>query len=226
MHSIRFIAYDMLQAIHDRLPDLYPCCFSAYSQSTFLYYGNDIILSQEGTQQDDPLGSLLFSNTIHPLQNRLSSNLQLGYLDDLTFFRDVAEITEAGSEMSLVLNPVKCELISYRDDAVSDQFVQSFSEVVNGDTTLLGAPLFLGPVLDITWSESDRCDDLARAVDRLTTLGSQDALILLRSSFSAPKVLQLLRCSPPVSHPSLHWFDSLLRSAIERITNSDLSDTQ
>lgn len=223
--------YDMLQAIHDRLPDLYPYCFSAYSQSAFLYYGNDIILSQEGTQQGDPLGPLLFSNTIQPLLHRLSSNLQLGYLDDLTLggpidsvCRDVAEIREAGAEMGLVLNPVKCELISHRDDAVSDQFVQSFSKVDIGDATLLGAPLFPGPVLDKTWS--DRCDDLARAVDRLATLGSQDALILLRSSFSAPKVLHLLRCSPSVSHPSLDRFDSLLRSAIERITNSDLSDTQ
>ena len=37
--------------------------------------------------------------------------------------RDVAEIREAGAEMGLVLNPVKCELISHRDDAVSDQFL-------------------------------------------------------------------------------------------------------
>jgi len=64
---------------------LSPYCFSAYGQSAFLYYRNDIILSQEGTQQGDPLGPLLFSNTIHPLLNRLSSNLQLGYLDDLTY---------------------------------------------------------------------------------------------------------------------------------------------
>jgi len=177
------------------------------------------------------LDHCFFSNTIHPLLNRLSSYLQLGYLDDLTsggpidsVCRDVAEIREAGAEMGLVLNPVKCELISHRDDAVSDQFVQSFSKVDIGDATLLGAPLFSGPVLVKTWS--DRCDDLARAVDRLATLGSQDALILLRSSFSVPKVLHLLCCSPSVSHPSLGRFDSLLRSAIERITNSDLSDTQ
>jgi len=79
-------------------------------------------------------------------------------------------------------------------------------------------------VLDKAWS--DRCDDLARAVDRLNLVSSQDALILLRSSFSAPKVLHLLRCSPSVSHPSLESFDSLLRRAVQRITNSDLSDTQ
>jgi len=79
-------------------------------------------------------------------------------------------------------------------------------------------------VLDKAWS--DRCDDLARAVDRLNLVSSQDALILLRSSFSAPKVLHLLRCSPSVSHPSLESFDSLLKRAVQRITNSDLSDTQ
>ena len=85
-------------------------------------------------------------------------------------------------------------------------------------------PLFSGPALDEAWS--DRCGDLDRAVDRLNLVSSQDALILLRSSFSAPKVLHLLRCSPSMSHPSLQSFDSWLRKAVQRITNSDLSDTQ
>ena len=89
---------------------------------------------------------------------------------------------------------------------------------------LLGAPLFPGPVLDKAWS--DRCADLARAVDRLDAVSSQDALILLRSSFSAPKVLHLLRCSPSVDHSCLQAFDSMLRAGIQRITNSDLSDSQ
>ena len=62
-------------------------------------------------------------------------------------------------------------------------------------------------------------------VERLSLVSAQDALTLLRSSFSAPKVLHLLRCSPSRSHPSLQRFDSLLRMAVQRITN-DLSDTQ
>ena len=95
----------------------------------------------------------------------------------------------------------------------------------NNNATLLGAPLFPGSILDKTWS--DRCDELAVALDRLATLGSQNALILLRSSLSAPKVLHLLRCSPSVSNPFLERFDTLLRSAIQRITNSDrLTDVQ
>ena len=79
-------------------------------------------------------------------------------------------------------------------------------------------------MFDQAWA--DRCDDLAIAIKRLSQLGSHDALLLLRSSFSAPKVLHLLRCSPSVAHSSLARFDSLLRSAIQGITNSDLSDVQ
>ena len=68
--------------------------------------------------------------------------------------------------------------------------------------------------------------DLSRAVDRLRLIGAQEALILLRASFSTPKVMHLLRCSPSHLNPSLEAFDKLLRSAIEHITNSSLSDIQ
>ena len=67
---------------------------------------------------------------------------------------------------------------------------------------------------------------LQRAVERLSSIASQDALILLRASFSAPKVLHLLRCLPSVSHPSLQRSDALLKQAMQRITNSVLSDLQ
>ena len=55
---------------------------------------------------------------------------------------------------------------------------------------------------------------------------AQDALILLRCSFSAPRVQHLLRCSPSLNHPSLEVFDGFLRSAVCHITNCDLTDTQ
>jgi len=107
---------------------------------------------------------------------------------------------------------------------VNDKRLQSFQRVLPSDATLLGAPLFYGPVLD--QARADRCDDLSRAVKRLSQLGSHDALLLLRSSFSALEVLHMLRCSPSVAHSSLACFDSLLTSAIQCITNSDLSDIQ
>jgi len=136
----------------------------------------------------------------------------------------VADIVDAGSALGLALNIAKCELIAHQDFVSKDRVLQKFKRVEIGDATLLGAPLFSGTVLDE--ARSARCVDLARAIDRLRLINSQDALILLRSSFSAPKVLHLLCCSPSISHPLLQSFDSLLGSAIQSITNSDLTDIE
>jgi len=50
-------------------------------------------------------------------------------------------------------------------------------------------------------------------------------LLLLRISFSAPRVQHLLRCSPSVDNPGLETFHSLLRSALTRIANTDILDS-
>jgi len=113
---------------------------------------------------------------------------------------DVAEIMRIGAEIVVSLNVSKCELIAHSDAVISDTLLQSFNRVEIEDATLLGAPLFPGPALDRAWAE--RCEKLAKAADRLSAINAQDALIhvLLRYSFSAPKVLHLLRSSPSVCH--------------------------
>jgi len=71
------------------------------------------------------------------------------------------------------------------------------------------------------------------------SISPQDTLILLRSSLSAPRVMYLMRASPSVSphcpclmigmrngHRNETACDASLRSVIQRITNTDLSDTQ
>ena len=63
------------------------------------------------------------------------------------------------------------------------------------DASLLGATLFHVSGLDKSWNGC--CDDLARAAERLRNIGCQDALILLRSSISASKVLHLRCASAP-----------------------------
>ena len=71
-----------------------------------------------------------------------------------------------------------------------------------------------------------RCEDQKRAVDRLSLLSAQDALLLLQVSFSAPRVQHFLRCSPSVDNTALYLFDGHLRSALSRIANTNLSDTE
>ena len=207
---------DMFLAVKDRLPELYAFSFSAYSQPSNLYYGPYTLMSNEGPQQGDPIGPLLFSNTIHPLLESLESELPLGYLDDLTLggpqsvvAADVLRVSEISRTMGLALNVSKCELITHPNTVVSDSVLQSFERVPVTDTNLLGAPLFPGKALDRYWA--DRCADLSRAADRLTKVASHDALILLRVSFSARHVQHLLRCCPSADHAALVTFDSSLR---------------
>jgi len=118
------------------------------------------------------------------LISSLQAELNLGYLDDVTqggqvemLASDVAAIVRAGSDLGLSLNVDKCELIAHSDLQVSDTLLQSFTKVEISSTTLLGAPLFPGPALDSVWDK--RCEDLARAVNRLSTINSQNGLILL-----------------------------------------------
>ena len=167
----------MLLSVHQRIPELYAFCRSAYSQPSCLFFGPYIVSSEEGAQQGDPIGPLLFCNTIHPLLSSLKSNLSLGYLDDVTLggtvktvASDVAEIIRAGAEIGLSLNVSKSELIAHKDFQVDDALLQSFQRVELDEATLLGAPLLCGVALDMAWDA--RCEDLARAVDRLKTISS------------------------------------------------------
>jgi len=75
---------DMLLAIRERLPELYAYCFSAYAKPSILFHGPFTLSSEEGPQQGDPLGPLLFSNCIHPMLKSMESMLKCGYLDDVT----------------------------------------------------------------------------------------------------------------------------------------------
>jgi len=137
---------------------------------------------------------------------------------------DVKEVIKEGAKIGLSLNVDKCELITHKDTQVDDDILRSFKRVELEAATLLGAPLFSGSVLDSTWD--DRCTDLARTCDRLSSLRAEDALILLRSSFRPPRVMHLLRCSPSTNHPALSKFDDILKVSIQRITNCDFSDLQ
>ena len=128
-----------------------------------------------------------------------------------------------GSRNGLDLNVFKCEFVSRSHD-YREQAFQAFLEIAPEDACLLGAPLCTGRALDKALSS--RCSDLRIAIGRLKVLPSHDALILLRSSFSVPRLMHILRCVPCAGHPSLTVFDNLLREGINSITNSHLSDIQ
>ena len=135
-----------------------------------------------------------------------------------TVAKDVQIVTDAGHDMGLNINVSKCELIAQPGCHVTDPTLLSFQQIPLENAELLGAPLFSGTALDLIWAK--RCDELTRATDRLASIGAQDAITLLRLSFSSPKVLHLLRCSPSADNPAIQTFDSHLRPSNSKITKS------
>ena len=74
----------MLEAGKAEVPEIYNFCHLSYAHGSDLIFAERVIRSEEGPQQGDPLGPFLFCLALRPLLNTLSSDLVLGYLDDVS----------------------------------------------------------------------------------------------------------------------------------------------
>ena len=70
----------MLEKVFEIHPEVYKYSHSAYSQPSFLFYGESVIKSCEGTQEGDPESPALFSGSIQDLIDSLESKINLWYL--------------------------------------------------------------------------------------------------------------------------------------------------
>ena len=90
------------------------------------------------------------------------------------------------------------------NNSIADPLLQPFTRRKMDDASLLGALLFTGPELDR--ARSARLVELERAVERMSLLGAQEALVLLRVSFIAPRVQHLLSALPSRCNVSTPFF--------------------
>ena len=112
----------------------------------------------------------------------------------------------------------RCEAIS-RTGAVHYAVIGGFQQKTTDLATLLGAPLSTGSAMSDCLQA--RRDDLTRAVKRLKLVSAHDALVLLKNSLSAPKLLHTLRSACCVDHDLLKAFDD-----VSSICNVSLTDDQ
>lgn len=74
----------LLDTIARNMPELYRFTLATYSCGPSLVFGDKLIPSREGSQQGYPLSALVFCDSIQPIINQLDSDLEVGFMDDLS----------------------------------------------------------------------------------------------------------------------------------------------
>ena len=229
----------VLDLVKKKLPNVYKFAHQCYSKSTNLVLGSEVLLSQEGVQQGDPLGGLLFSLGIQDeLVRKMNSEFNCWYLDDgsiagdiKTVLRDFTEITKAAETHGLDLNATKCELFLIKptsDDCKNAlhafNLVKDGVKLVSRDQlTLLGAPIFSEAIEGVL---EQKISNLEKMTEHLKGIDSHEALFLLRNCFAMPKLTYFLRTSPCFTKPeTLEKFDQIIKTSLQNILNIPLSET-
>ena len=131
----------MLGKIFEIHPEVYKYSHSAYSQPSFLFYGDSVNKSCEGTQQGDPESPVLFSDYIQDLNDSLVSKTNLWYLDDgnlcddyRTVLKDLKKLLKRKERFDSKLNPRSVKFFSLVASLKNDdrQFQHLFKNFAPG----------------------------------------------------------------------------------------------
>ena len=118
-----------------------------YNTSSLLNFGEHVLLSDEGVQQGDPLGPLLFCVASLKLARYMTSEFNLWYLDDGSLGGDVSSLLGdlqtvccVGPSVGLLLNEAKCEIIMDDADVVTSirTVLPNIRHVACDEAVLLG----------------------------------------------------------------------------------------
>ena len=210
----------VLEATAQFAPALVPYVLSSYGSSSNLWFGKDLIASDEGLQQGDPLGPLLFCLSVHNIVSAINSEFVSGYLDDLgvggrvsSVINDIKLIELEALKVGLSLNHLKCEIIC--SESSSCQALHDaglfFSVRSPLSATLLGTPLHVDGVEDAVRAHVAA---FSRAVPRLSKLSSHEALFLIKNSLAIPKLQYVLRTAACFLAKSLKDFDDAVLQAL------------
>ena len=119
----------ILESVASVLPELYNFTYSSYVGHSILQFGEHRITSDEkAVQQGDFLGSLEFCITLHLPLKRLSSELIVSYLDDVTIGGDINSVIDdlrtilqtSKQAYSLSLCIKKCEITALKKVSVGN----------------------------------------------------------------------------------------------------------
>ncbi len=142
-------------------------------------------------------------------------------------FEDLQSVVHEGAALGLFLNERKCEVICIETGLISGppsvtSLIPGAQLIQSGCATLLGSSIGdTASISDILSSKTQILHDMG---ERLHYFSSQDAFLLLKNSFSIPKVLHLLRSAPTFLSAGLVAYDKEQRSILESIANVQLDN--
>ena len=187
------------EGLRSQLPELLPWFELTHSQPSPLFCQDQVLVSQQGTQQGDPLGPAFFALAIHPVISAIDTGLlwEAWYHDDGILVGDesavlaaLASVGEHLLRMGLRINLSKCTLWSPQG------MLRSEGPVAVSDWStphvVLGTP-FGSAAAEQQFLESVHRKH-ERLLQRLSQLpDTQIAVSLLRYCLGAQKVNHLLR---------------------------------
>ena len=142
----------ILQSIAEKTPELYRFIYASLACNSKLTFSGETVISAEGSQQGDPLGSLEFCEAIQSTLLSTISRITLGYIDDVNLegkidqvAKNVQSIIDSCEHTGLSLNEAKCE-VTANDVAIVNNYpvFRQFKKVHKSDLKLLGAPVMEG----------------------------------------------------------------------------------
>ena len=220
----------MLEAVAAVCPELLPFALASYGTPSKLWLGDETLSSDEGVQQGDPLGPLLFCLTIQPLLTGCKCEFVTGYLDDVglgdtvqTLIDRVHVLEAEAASLGLSLNHAKCEVVGLAQSQLSTWHNSglNFAITITREVCLLGASLSSEGVEEALRAKEAQ---LREVIPRLTKPGSHEAFYLLKSCFAIPRLQYLLRCTPAFASSTLEDLAVTVKDALSSILNIQLGD--
>jgi len=231
MNAFNSIRRDsMLEAVASCCPDLLPFATSAYGSPSHLWIGDRLLSSEEGVQQGDPLGPLLFCLAVQPLLSSCQCELVTGYLDDVGIgdkiphlINRIQNLEGEAQALGLTLNHSKCEIIGLapKDIPLWRDSGLNFSITERKDACLLGAPLSQEGIDSALAANGSQ---LKQIEPRLCKLAAHEAFYLLKSCFAVPRLQYLLRSSPSFLSPQCSILSDVIRNLLSSILNIRFTD--